>query len=69
MNEQADKWRKQASDWLTKADEHEQEAGRLRKQANWVCDRIDRREDWNVLSQLVDQKVSEAADKPKPFMI
>ena len=63
MNEQADKWRKQAGDWTTKAEKLEQEAGRLRKLANLVFDRIDRKDDWNVLSQLVDQKVSEAKAK------
>ena len=71
MNEQADKWREQAGGWITKAEELEQEAGRLRKLAKCVCDRIDMRYnwDWDVLSQLVDQKVSEAADKPEPFLI
>ena len=65
MNEQADKWREQAGGWITKAEEHEQEAERLRKLAQMVFDRIDNKrwDDWKMLSQLVDQKVAEAKAK------
>ena len=63
MNEQAEKWREQAGDWITKAEELKEEAERLHKLAKWVCDRIDRRDDLKMFSQLVDQKVAEAKEK------